>query len=195
MEKSLREKLLGKFMVFSLIGIFFYSVTPNAGYAMYITLIATALAWLFYEWNFHGKPVIPALSLGVFLVVFDWIIENAGGILGFWYTKHSIFTVGYVPIEIMVLILVGGTAWAMHLPARLNKKFVYLECLLFGLFGAFGEWLFQLNDLMVYGNGWTSIHAFFGYAIVWFILFWVWYTVINKRKKTISKGVRRGKRR
>ncbi len=191
MEKFLREKLLGKFMAFSLIGIFFYSVTPNAGYSMYITLIATALVWLFYEWNFNGRPLNPAWKLGVFLVVFDWIIENAGGLLGLWYTKHSLFTIGYVPIEIIALTFIGGTAWAMHLPDRINRNFLYLECLLFGFFGAFGEYLFQLNGLMVYGNSWTSTHAFFGYTIAWFILFGVWYTIINKGKKTIVPAKRR----
>ncbi len=121
-----------------------------------------------------------AIGMGLFLMVFDFIFENLGAFSGLWTSPQSIFSVITVPIEIMSLTFIGGYAWAMHLPLKQDRTYIFFETLIFGFFGALGEYLLIMNGMMLYMNGWTSIHAFFAYIIVWVILFGVWYKVIRR---------------
>lgn len=181
MEKSIRFKILEKIIIFTAIGIVFWLLTPNGGYSLYLILILLGAFALVYHYNKKKNIPRKAFTLGIFLVVFDFIVENSGAILGYWNTYGSRFFVGAVPIEIMILILFGGTAWAMHLPKKFNKIFLFGESTVFGFYGALGEYLLILNGLMIYKGGWTFIHAFFGYFFTWIILFLVWYKIINKK--------------
>ena len=176
------KALAVKFFTFSLIGVFFWLLTPNVGLYTYATLVSLALIWFIYETTRpEKKPVIKqALLLGLFLMLFDFVVENAGFFTGLWTSPRSIFSVLSVPIEIMVLTFVGGSAWAMHLPIKPNLIFMVFETLIIAFFGALGEYLLILNNMMVYTNGWTSVHAFFGYAITWIILFSIWYKGIRR---------------
>lgn len=180
MEKSIRSKIIEKIIIFSSIGIVFWLLTPNGGYSLYLILVLSGFFALLYHFNKSKTVPIKALILGVFLVVYDFIVENAGAILGYWNTYGSRFFVGAVPIEIMTLILFGGIGWAMHLPKKFNKFFLLAESTVFGFYGALGEYLLILNGLMVYKGGWNSVDAFFGYFFTWMILFFVWYKIINK---------------
>ena len=178
------KKLIVKIIIFLIIGIFFWFLTPNAGLITYATLIIAAFLWLFYEIvKKKEKPIIKqALLLGLFLMVFDFIVENIGFFSGFWTSPQSIFPVISVPIEIIILTFVGGCAWSMHLPLKPSKLFMAFEVLIFGFFGALGEYLFILNNMMIYKDGWASIYAFFSYIVTWIILFAVWYKVVRKVK-------------
>ena len=178
------KKLIVKTIVFLIIGLFFWFLTPNAGLITYATLITLALLWLIYEIvKKKEKPIIKqALLLGLFLMVFDFIVENIGFFAGFWTSPQSIFPVISVPIEIMILTLIGGSAWSMHLPLKPSKLFMAFEVLIFAFFGALGEYLFILNNMMIYKDGWMSIHAFISYLVTWIILFAVWYRIIRKIK-------------
>ena len=173
-----------KIIVFSLIGVFFWLLAPNAGLVTYATLIIGALIWFVYETvKSKKRPLIKyALLLGLFLMVFDFIVENLGFYAGLWTSPQSLFPVISVPIEIMILTFVGCYAWGMHLPLKFDKLYMVFEVLIFGFFGALGEYLLILNNMMIYTNGWTSIHAFLGYTITWIILFGVWYKGIRKLK-------------
>ena len=176
------KALLIKILVFALIGVFFFLLTPNAGLITYATLLGIASIWLIYETVKEKKRDIikHALLLGLFLMIFDFVVENAGFFAGLWTSPQSIFSVISVPIEIMALTLIGGYAWGMHLPAKFDKLYMASEVLIFGFFGALGEYLLILNGMMIYTNGWTSIHAFIGYVITWVVLFGVWYKIIRK---------------
>lgn len=181
MEKSIRFKILEKIMIFSAIGIIFWALTPNGGYLLYLILVLFGILALAYQYNKKKNVPRQAIILGLFLVVFDFMFENSGGILGYWNTYGSAFFVGAVPIEIMILIMLGGTAWAMHLPKKFDRFFLLAESAVFGFYGALGEYLLILNGLMVYRDGWTSVYAFFSYFFTWVVLFLVWYKVINKK--------------
>jgi len=171
-------------LLFSAVAVFFYLIAPDGGLLTYETLIFLAFLWLVYEVKQPAKSKIlnKAILLGLFLMVFDFIIENGGYFAGLWTSPMTIFPIITVPIEIIVLAIIGGTAWALHLPEKFDKTYAAVEVIVFGFFGALGEYLLELNGMMVYTGGWTSIHAFFGYVITWIILFWVWYGVIKKRK-------------
>ena len=184
MENSETRALVIKVVVFSLVGIFFWFLIPNAGLVTYATLVFLAFIWLLYETaKPKKKPLIKyAILLGLFLMIFDFIVENLGFFAGLWTSPQSIFSVIAVPIEIMALTFIGGYAWSMHLPLKFDKVYMFFEVLIFGFFGALGEYLLILNNMMIYTNGWTSIHAFFGYVITWIILFGVWYKGIRRLK-------------
>ena len=185
MEAVESNKIFKKIIGFSLIGLFFWILTPNAGYLIYLTLVIAAVLAL--AWKSIGKPPSGRVFiLGLFLMLFGWVVENAGGVIGLWNTYRSVFPVLYVPIEIMLLTLIGGMAWAMHLPERLTKRFILAESLVFGFFGSLGEWLLIKNGIMSYNTGWTSVHAFFGYFLTWLLLFAVWSRIKGKPKTEVK---------
>lgn len=176
--------LVIKAVVFSLIAAFFWFLAPSGGLLTYAALVTLALIWLVYEASKTKKNKLlkHAFLLGLFLMVFDFVVENAGFFAGLWTSPQSMFSVISVPIEIMLLTFIGGSAWALHLPTKPDRTYVTFEVLIFGFFGALGEYLLILNGMMVYTNGWTSLHAFFGYVVTWIILFGVWYKGIRKIK-------------
>jgi len=178
------KALASKTLLFSLVAVFFWMLSPNVGFLTYATLLVLAILWLGYEVAQPQKRKIlkQALLLGLFLMAFDFVVENAGFFAGQWTSPQSIFLVIAVPIEIIALTIIGGTAWALHLPEKFDRTYAAIEVIIFGTFGALGEYLLMLNGMMVYTGGWTSIHAFFGYVITWIILFWVWYKIIRGLK-------------
>jgi hypothetical protein len=182
MEKEYLKKWGLKAGIFTVIGMLFYAMTPNGGTALYWLLVISAGLWVLYERNRNKKfDMARAFALGVFLMLFDWFVETYGLFLGQWQTAHSLFSVGAaVPIEIMLLCLIGGTAWAMHFPKRLSWTYIAGDTLIFATFGTLGEYLMQLNGLMIYMGGWTSAHAFIGYAITWLLMSYAWYRIIKK---------------
>lgn len=184
MEASEIRALIAKIIVFSITGLFFYLLTPNAGLITYGTLLLGAIGWAVYETaKKEKKPLrIRAVCMGIFLMVFDFIAENLGAFCGLWTSPESFFSVITVPIEIMALTVIGGYAWSMHLPLKANRTFMFFEVLIFGFYGALGEYLLILNGMMIYMNGWTSVHAFVAYTVVWIMLFEIWYKVIKKPK-------------
>lgn len=184
MNKRNAHALVIKTVVFSLIAVFFWLLAPNGGLLTYAALAILAFIWLIYEASKTKKQKLlkHAFLLGLFLMVFDFVVENAGFFAGLWTSPQSMFSVISVPIEIMLLTFIGGSAWALHLPLKSDKTYMFFEVLIFGFFGALGEYLLSLNGMMVYTNGWTSLHAFFGYVVTWIILLAVWYKGIRKIK-------------
>lgn len=182
MKRPEIKALVTKVVVFSIIGLIFWLLTPNAGLITYAILVGGAIIWFLYETNQKNKISLirHAIIMGLFLMIFDFIAENIGAFAGLWTSPQSIFSVIAVPIEIIALCFIGGYAWAMHLPLKPDKVYMVFEILIFGFFGALGEYLLILNGMMIYTGGWTSIHAFIAYAAVWLLLFGVWYKVIRK---------------
>jgi hypothetical protein len=182
MNKEHVRKWTFKIGIFSIIGLIFLGLTPNWGNILYWVLVASAAAWLVYEWNKHRKfNMVRAFSLGLFLMLFDWFVETYGLFLGQWQTAHSLYFVGYaVPIEIMLVCLIGGAAWAMHFPKKFDWTYILGDTAIFAFFGTVGEYLMIQNGSMIYMGGWTSLHAFIGYAITWIIMSLAWYRVLKK---------------
>jgi hypothetical protein len=166
------------FIFFSLLAILLW--TYDVGYVILPLLLVGALIWFVYEY-LHKKDktlLNAAFEIGLFLMIFDFAVENIGAILGLWEVTQSLFKVIYVPIEIMALTLIGGCAWAMAQPKAFNKINSALDILLFSVFGALGEFLLIKNGIMFYSGGWTSIHAFLGYFITWNILHYLRYNIV-----------------
>ncbi len=120
----------------------------------------------------------------IFLLLFDLVVENSGRLLGLWEVYGSIYFIGAVPIEVMALALVGGTAWALYQPSDFNKVYSIVDISLFSLFGTLGEYVLLTKGLMVYSGGWTTVHAVMGYALTWVILH---FLVYNRKKSPVLK--------
>lgn len=183
MNKEFLRKWLFKIAMFSIIGVIFYALTPNPSAIFYWILVITSFLWLVYEVDKNKvKSLAKPFMLGVFLMLFDWFVETYGLFLGQWHTANSLFFVGTaVPVEIMMICLFGAAAWAIHFPKKLSWTYLAGDALIFAFFGTLGEYLMQLNGLMVYTGGWTSANAFVGYAITWVIMSLAWYKAIKSR--------------
>jgi len=177
-----KVKLLKLLAVFVILAIIFWIFKP--GMLIWLILDICGVGWFLIELNLYkgdSSLIKKALLIGLFLMIFDFLVENSGKILGFWETYESSYFVLFVPIEIMILCLLGGAAWALYLPKKFNKLYSFFDILLFSFFGALGEFIIMKNNLMSYGGGWTSYYAFMGYAITWIILHFLNYRVIKEK--------------
>ncbi len=182
MKNEFLSKWIFKIALFSGIGLIFWLLTPNGGIAMYYILVFGAAFWFLYEYRVNSKLAEKAIKLGLFLMIFDWVVENLGDISNLWRSTNSFLFVGAVPIEIMMLATIGGAAWALHFPRKFNWNYVVVDALIFAFFGMVGERLLIANNQMVYGAGWTSVHALVGYFLTFFVISYVWYKLILKSK-------------
>lgn len=172
-------RLSGLAAVFVALAALFFYLQP--GRLIYLLLVLCSFGWLLFELKHHaqGRNVMNAFLTGLSLMVFDFAVENTGGFLGYWTTYGSILPVYYVPVEIMLVCVAGGMAWALYLPREFNRGYSLLDVLLFSFFGALGEALLIRNGLMAYTGGWTSVHAFFGYLVTWVLLHFIRYRVLE----------------
>lgn len=172
-------KINGLLVLFTLLVFVFLYLQP--GRLVYFILLLCSVGWLAFELkcDASGKNVKNAFLVGVFLMVFDFAIENSGGFLGYWNTYRSIFPIYFTPLEIMFICTIGGMAWALHLPKKFSPGYSLFDILFFSFFGAVGEALLIRNGLMLYTGGWTSVHAFFGYVFTWVILHLVRYKALE----------------
>ena len=64
----------------------------------------------------------------------------------------------------------------------MDKLYILGDSAIFAAFGMVGERLLIANNQMVYGAGWTSIHALVGYFLTFLVISYVWYKLILKNK-------------
>jgi hypothetical protein len=148
-----------------------WKLVPSGG-----VFLAVFAAFVF---QFPSDLLIKAFALGLFLMVFDWVFENLGAKFGFWYSKNSSFFIKAVPIEVMIGALSGGIGWALLMPRTFDPVFVLLISLFVGIAGALGENTLKRIGNMEYGNSWTWKLAVVSYFLVWLMLSFVWYFLIN----------------
>jgi hypothetical protein len=151
----------------------------QVGYPILPILVLSAAVWLLYEYSLgrSAADLKDAALIGLFLMLFDFAVQNAGGALGLWQIRQTALHVVYVPIDIMLLTLIGGTAWALAQPKRFNPIDSALDIALFSVFGMIGEFLLMKNGIMMYSGGWTSAYAFAGYLVTFIALTWLRYRV------------------
>lgn len=170
-------------ILFIILGIFFwYSLSVLPKFSFWSMLLFLAIVWFLIEAKMNWKnkmEIKKALAIGLFLMIFDFVFENFGSYLGLWRSSYSLFFVLTVPIEIMGVTLLGGTAWALYLPRIFNKTYIISDILTFSAFGALGEFILISNGIMTYLDGWISLYAFFSYMITWLILHILKYRVIK----------------
>jgi len=165
--------------VFSIGGVLFYF------YPIWSVITLTALMWFAVEYYLKGKHREKYLKLafivGIFIMIFDFIVENLGYVFGFWISLNSIWLILAVPIEVMIAFLLGGAAFALFmLDIEWDYKFIALNSIIFSFFGAIAEWALILMELMQYGNNWSSVHAFLLYFVT-FLLIYKFYFGVKKK--------------
>ncbi len=198
LTKKERFKLLKLLGLFVVLGIFLFSVLP--GYVSpgqlpiwtpWIILSLCAVGWFAIELYIENpdlERLKRVLCVAIFLMVYDFAFENSGTLLGLWYSSNSLIPVcvpvgstypACVPIEVMMLTLFGGAAWALYIPRKFKLTYSILDIILIATFGALGEFVLIQYDLMHYHLWWTSIHAFISYMGTWIILHFVNYKIFR----------------
>jgi len=198
LTKRERFKLLKLLGLFVILGIFLAKILPiyvNSGqlpiWIPWIILGTCAIGWFVIE-LYIEKPDLKrlkrALYVGIFLLVYDFAFENSGTLLGLWYSSNSLIPVcvpvestyvACVPIEVMMVTLFGGAAWALYIPRKFKLTYSILDILLISTFGALGEFILIQYGLMHYLLWWTSLHAFISYMGTWIILHFVNYKILE----------------
>ncbi len=168
------RKLVILTVYFVILALVIHSV--DLGQLSWYVVLVSALAWFGLEARENRGRILNAMKVGAFLLIFDFILENSGWLLGLWYTKSQ-FAVGVVPLQVMGIAFFGGTAWALYLPRKFDLRHSVSDCLVFATFGALGEWLLIGQVLFVYQQWWTSYDAFAAYFLTWVILHYVRYGV------------------
>jgi hypothetical protein len=198
LDTTERLKLLSLLGLFILLSVFLLLVLlpqVNAGqlpiWTPWLVLSGCAIAWFAVELYVEkpaGTRLKKAISVAIFLVLFDFVFENSGTLLGLWYSSDSLVPVcmpvesaypACVPIEVMTLILFGGAAWALYIPREFKLTYSVLDILLIAAFGAIGEYVLIQFGLMHYLQWWTSLHAFVAYLATWTLLHLVKYKIVG----------------
>lgn len=181
--EAIRSRLTLLFLValFSSLALLVYvSVIPAQ--ATYLTLATIAAIWCMAELRLNRKDigaVRRAALVGIFLMALDFAFQNSGWLLGLWQTHGSVLAIGVVPVEIMLICLIGGTAWALYLPRSYDRLQTLMDILVFATYGTLGEYMLRLIGLMEYYQWWNAGWAFLAYALVWVLLHFVKYRVVK----------------
>jgi len=172
---KINNKLFFSRILILVIGGFFFYIFQD-----WLILPIFAIIWFLFEYKklkFSKRKNMLKISLiiGVFLMIFDFVIENLGYTYGFWVSKQSYLFVLYVPIEVMLTCFFGGAAWTLFAYPRFgDRKFVIFNPILWTMGGTVGEWFLNSINFMTYGNGWLSLpHAFLAYLFTFFILHYI----------------------
>ncbi|MGC9443351.1 MAG: hypothetical protein ACP5E9_00245 [Candidatus Methanospirareceae archaeon] len=194
-ERLKLVKLLGLFTLLAAFLILALLPLVNAGrlpiWTPWLVLSAGAVGWFAVELLVEkpaGTRLKKALIVAIFLMLFDFIFENSGTIFNLWYSSNNLVPVcmpiesihpACVPIEVMLVILFGGAAWALYVPQDFKLTYSVLDILLIASFGAIGEFILIQFGLMHYLQWWTSVHAFLSYMATWILLHLVRYRVVG----------------
>jgi len=159
-----------------------YSMLVLPFFTFWSILLFSVVGWFLIElktnWN-DRTGIKKALLIGLFLMIFDFAYENFGFYLGLWRSFYSLFFVLHVPVEMLGVTFLGGTAWGLFLPKKFSKMYSAFDILLFSTVGACGEFLLLKANIMTYLGGWTSLYAFFSYMATWTILHILRYKILK----------------
>lgn len=177
MKKSI--ELIFRILILVLGGIFFVVLQK------WFILPIFALIWFLFELGNtkekRMKYLKIAISMGIFLMVFDFIFENFGAVYGYWRTINSSFFVYLVPIEIMLTCIFGGAAWYFFISKYNNKFFIITNLIIWSIGGMLGEMFLISINFMNYGNGWLSMpHAFVSYLLTFILLYSINYFLVKR---------------
>jgi hypothetical protein len=181
LQNELLLKPLRLVLLFTSLGILFWNFPIKYANFIWWILVAAALGWLIIELrDYREKNVRRAVEVGIFLMLFDFFVENLGKIAGLWESYGSVYFVLAVPIEVMLLALIGGTAWALYQPRRFRSLYSLADITVFATFGTIGEYILGIKGLLIYMGEWTSAHAFLGYALTWVLLHSILYFHVHE---------------
>lgn len=137
-------------------------------FLLFAAIILFAL--LLFRFKPKTEKLVQMAGMGLFLTVFDFVYQTTAFYLGFWQSNNSIFLLGpAVPLEVAFIAFFTGASLNLLFP-----KFSFLPAVaaafLVALAGATIEAFLLRDASIVYGNGWTSLHTFVGYWLVFIFL-------------------------
>ena len=114
--------------------------------------------------------IVRGIKLGIALLVIDFIFENSGLIFGYWKTSGSIFAIGAVPIEVMIIAFCVGIIYAMLFAKKFISNLAVTSSLLIAVIGTGIEALLISMDVFTYYSPWTSCLALISYFIAFLLM-------------------------
>lgn len=111
-----------------------------------------------------------AMKLGLFLFAFDFIIENAGLLLGYWHTCGSVLQLMAVPLEVALIAFLAGCAYALLFPPKFDWSLGAASSLLIAVVGTGIEAIIVGQGVLVYTGGWTSYHTLAAYFAAFLLM-------------------------
>lgn len=137
---------------------------------IYLMLLAISIAALFFLLlKPKRKDIIRALKLGLLLVVIDFVFEHFGVFANLWSIYGSIFFLGVVPAEVVVIAFCAGFTHSLLIKPKFDALFATVSSLLIGLVGIGIEALLIAQGVLVY-LGVTSWHALLAYTVTFIAL-------------------------
>ncbi len=134
--------------------------------------IAAVLFGVLY-WAFPPRDKGRVLKLGLFLALFDFFFENAGALASFWVSRNSVLFIGASPVEIFVVALFAGGAYALIFLPKFEWRAAGLVALPIAVAGTAIEALMIWQGSLEYSLGWTFLLALPAYWLAFILVGWV----------------------
>ena len=132
---------------------------------IYLMLLALGLLGIL-PFLIRKKHCAEMLKMALFLALFDFAFENVGAWQGYWYSTGSAFPILAVPIEVFIIALCAGSAYALIFPRRFDWQLGIASSLVIAAAGTAIEAVLIGAGNLHYAGGWTSYHAFASYFVV-----------------------------
>jgi hypothetical protein len=113
------------------------------------------------------------LRLGLFLALFDFVVETAGALAGLWVSSSSTMMLGFVPIEVLGIAICAGSAYAMLFPKKCDCALTITGSFLIAAVGVCIEGMLMGFNVLNYLGPWTAFHALLAYWATFWMLNWV----------------------
>jgi len=143
------------------------------GMSLWIFLLITAIAlWavIFYFKRPDKTTRKRAVKLGLFLLVFDFVFENIGYVLGLWEATGSIYRVIAPPIEVVGIALLAGYTYSVLFPKKFDWNLGLASSLLIAVTGVAFESILIGEKLLAYTGWWDSYFALVSYFVTFLIM-------------------------
>jgi hypothetical protein len=138
---------------------------------LFLAILAISITALLYVLLKPKKDtLLRGAKLGILLVLVDFVFENAGLLLGQWKTFGSIFAIGAVPIEVMVIAFCIGGIYSMVFARKFILDIAITSSLLIAVVGTGIEAILLSMGVFVYYTEWTAWHALVSYFIAFLLM-------------------------
>ena len=173
-----------KFFFLSLIfGVLWYLLGSIDKSLFWEILSVLSLGWFIFEVERNlkdKKRIKKSLMIGMLLFIGTFFLDYSG-LLNQGYTinrDYSLFVIGADPIELLLIVFFGGSAWFMYLPKKFSLEHSIADILLLAFFGTIAEIMLNKYGIMTYLSV-DSLNAFLTYAFVWSVLHFLNYKVFK----------------
>jgi len=148
---------------------------------LWIPLLLLAIAVFAIVTTKCKELLKPALVLGLFLMVFDFLFESLGAVLGLWHINpaNSILMLGVVPVEVLLIAFFAGATYYYILAPKTDFKRMVFTALMIATAGMVLEKeLIALNHMTYSPDSatfisWNPIYAFIAYFAVFTLLYFI----------------------